>query len=509
MLNSDTVNGTPAARWNSFPAGTRPLLAIQLCATLSFSVLYSSLVLYMTGELGLPAALANSMTGVFVALNFALHLLTGYLGGRYCSYRALFMLGMVAQTSGCWLLAGHDPAYLYLALGAFLIGSGINSTCINCMLTQCFAPDDKRRETAFIYNYAGMNLGFFIGFSLSGFFQLTHQYPRLFMLSSLGNIFALLFCFYHRRVLADKTTRFAARNPLSQKRWMTLIFVLIACMPWVLSQLLQFADLSNKIILVIGACMLLVAIHMGRKCSTRHEQLKMQAFIVLMAVAAIFWMLFQIGPMGLVQFIAHNVDRHSVLGTIPPQWFHNTNTICIVFGGPLLSWAMTRLRARGINVNTPAQFSIALCLIGLAFVLLPWGIARADEFGMVSPEFVIACFALQAMGELLISPIGYAMVGALVPELLQGVMMGMWMLMSGIGATLASYCSNWMTHGVSSVDPLLTNAGYSFVFLRLGLLAIATGLLLMVAVPKINRWIQFNQSLDEDLAEDSLTPVTE
>ena len=31
----------------------------------------------------------------------------------------------------------------------------------------------------------------------------------------------------------------------------------------------------------------------------------------------------------------------------------------------------------------------------------------------------------------------------------------------------------------------------------------------MVAVPKINRWIQFNQSLDEDLAEDSLTPVTE
>ena len=142
-------------------------------------------------------------------------------------------------------------------------------------------------------------------------------------------------------------------------------------------------------------------------------------------------------------------------------------------------------------------------------MLLPWGIARADEFGMVSPEFVIACFALQAMGELLISPIGYAMVGALVPELLQGVMMGMWMLMSGIGATLASYCSNWMTHGVSSVDPLLTNAGYSFVFSRLGLLAIATGLLLMVAVPKINRWIQFNQSLDEDLAEDSLTPVTE
>jgi POT family proton-dependent oligopeptide transporter len=34
------------------------------------------------------------------------------------------------------------------------------------MLTQRFKPEDDRRESAFLWNYAGMNLGFFIGFWL-------------------------------------------------------------------------------------------------------------------------------------------------------------------------------------------------------------------------------------------------------------------------------------------------------------------------------------------------------
>ena len=43
------------------------------------------------------------------------------------------------------------------------------------MLTQRFTPEDPRREGAFLWNYAGMNVGFFVGFTVAGYFQATRE----------------------------------------------------------------------------------------------------------------------------------------------------------------------------------------------------------------------------------------------------------------------------------------------------------------------------------------------
>jgi proton-dependent oligopeptide transporter, POT family len=109
---------------------------------------------------------------------------------------------------------------------------------------------------------------------------------------------------------------------------------------------------------------------------------------------------------------------------------------------------------------------------------------------MVNPGWIVACFILQSIGELLISPIGYAMIGALAPAPLQGVMMGMWMLNTGVGATLSSYSSNLMIVDQQSNSPLLTNSGYSHVFLILGLFAIASSFVLLALIPKLRKLIQ-------------------
>src|SRR3546814_5909115 len=92
--------------------------------------------------------------GVFGAFNYGLHRFGGYLGGRFLSNRNLFVGGMVLQVLGCGLIStGTTPAF-YWGLALFLTGSGLNVTCINMMLTQRFAPDDSRREGAFLWNYA-------------------------------------------------------------------------------------------------------------------------------------------------------------------------------------------------------------------------------------------------------------------------------------------------------------------------------------------------------------------
>ncbi len=454
----------------------------------------------MTGPLHLTTQYANSVMGVFVAFNFALHLLGGYWGGRFLSYRALFCVGMLAQILGCVLLSLVQIDYFYYGLAVFLTGSGVNITCLNCMLTQRFEPEDTRRESAFLYNYAGMNIGFFAGFSLSGYFQLLQNYHRLFLLSSIGNLVALLICLYFWHALADRYSLFIQQDKARQRRLSLKGLLMVICLPFVLSPLLHFADLANKLVLLTGIIMLGVVYVLAFKQAEQEARQKIFAFGILMVIGIVFWMLYQIGPMGLTHFIDHNVQRHWLMITIPPQWFQNINTICIVLGGPLLSMLFTRMRNRGIYINIPMQFAAALFLIGLAFAILPLGIVNANAKGLIGPEWIVLSFILQSAGELLISPIGYAMIGALAPVSLQGVMMGIWMLSSGVGATLSSYSSNWMTIGQNTVNPLLTNAGYSRVFLILGCVAIAAGACLCIISPVIKRWMNDKKQIEESSA---------
>lgn len=477
----------------SMPQGIVPLFFIQIVSTLSFSVLYSTLVLYMEGQLGLQVSTANSVMGVFIAFNYGLHLLGGFWGGRLLSNRALFCTGMVAQIIGCILLSFGDISFLYYGLAAFLTGSGLNVTCLNCMLTQRFSPEDTRRETAFLMNYAGMNIGFFVGFSLSGLFQLTQNYERLFLLSSLGNLIALIICLYCWQQLSDKETIFSRKDKMSQKKAVLLGVLLIVLLPFLLSQMLQYADWAKKLVLVTGLAMLGVILYLARQQSIKEARDKIVAFAVLMIVGTVFWMLYQIAPMGLTVFIDHNVQRDYASWIIPPQWFQNINTVAIVIGGPLLGILLHKMRKNGVQINIPTQFALALLFIGIAFVILPIGIAYANYEGLVNPSWIVLSYILQSIGELLISPIGYAMIGYLAPSSLQGVMMGMWMLNTGVGAALSSYSSNMMIEGQESVSPLVTNDGYSHVFLMLGLFAIGSSIVLFILAAKLRELIRENK----------------
>src|SRR3954470_2312169 len=193
-------------RFADIPEGTAALFFIQIFATLGFAVLYSTLVLYATRHLHFSAKEASATMGVFGAFNYGLHLFGGYLGGRFLSNRNLFIGGMVLQVLGCGTISLGSAAAMYCGLALFLTGSGLNVTCLNMMLTQRFAPDDNRREGAFLWNYAGMNIGFFIGFTVAGHSHLPESYSSLFIFATLGNVAAIALAAFYWRVLKDLST---------------------------------------------------------------------------------------------------------------------------------------------------------------------------------------------------------------------------------------------------------------------------------------------------------------
>ena len=126
---------------------------------------------------------------------------------------------------------------------------------------------------------------------------------------------------------------------------------------------------------------------------------------------------------------------------IQPQWIQNINTVCIVVGGPLLASLFTRLRARGWNIDIPKQFAASLLLMALAFLILPVGIKLAGANGLSGFSWLFWSYVLQSIGELLISPIGYAMIGQLAPRQYQGVMMGSWML---VDRARVAFCGRFL-----------------------------------------------------------------
>jgi hypothetical protein len=81
----------------------------------------------------------------------------------------------------------------------------------------------------------------------------------------------------------------------------------------------------------------------------------------------------------------------------------------------------------------------------------------------------------------LIMPIGYAMIGKLAPKQYQGVMMGSWMLVTGLASLVAGDFSG-MIPEPTGTTAVATNAGYAKLFAELGAGSLVVGIVLVVLI---------------------------
>lgn len=353
-------------RFPIFKKASRLLLITQLFSTISFAVLYSTLVLFMTQALGFSVAKASAVMGVFVAFNYGLHILGGYIGGRLVSYRVLFLVGMVLQVLACIFLSSPSVEHLYIALALFLTGCGLNVTCINMMLTQQFEDDDSSRETAFFWNYAGMNIGFFIGFTVAGIYQADHSYNVLFLITTITNIIAFLLLATSWKTVADRTTPLVRRlqnsgeSVLFKNSIYTVILILATIV--ILFIALQYPLNTNYIALGVGIILLAMFIPIARAQNNKEQKDKVYAYVILATFGLVFWSAYQLAPMALTIFTEANINRHFLGFTIQTQWFQNVNTVVIAVGGMLLPTLLIYIRKK-FTFSFPMQFCFSIIFI--------------------------------------------------------------------------------------------------------------------------------------------------
>lgn len=478
------------------PKGFGALLFTQLFSTMSFAVLYATLVLYMKYHLQMSSQQADLITGVYFACNFALHLLSGYLGGRLFSYRGLVVIGIIFQLVGCLVLSVATRTTLYWGLACMLVGTGTMVTCLNMLLSQLYsAVDVEKRQSGFLWNYSSMNLGFLFGFTLAGYFQIHIDYFMLFMITAANNCIALLVLASQWKAMTDRDTRFAQVNRSERLKRMLLGLLIIAALLPFLTFLLHHTYFSDHLVLLIGALVALFLVMLGVH-SNQQARHKIFAFLILLLCAQMFWIIYQLAPMGLILFARNNVDRHVLGFLIAPGWIQNINSLTIIIGAPLLSIIFSRIyRKRKNGALLPLQYVLGLLMSGLGLLILPIGMMFGHD-GYTAFIWIFFTYLFEAIAELLISPIGYSMVGQLISPRWQSICMGSVLLNSGVAAVLASYLSNYALGAAHSSNPLITNASYSDMFCQLGLASVGMSIVLLLITPMIKKLVFTSNSCE-------------
>ena len=476
-------------RLSAIPEGTAVLFFIQIFATLGFAVLYSTLVLYSTKHLQLSVKAATAMMGVFGAFNYGLHLFGGYLGGRFLCNRNLFVGGMGLQVIGCACIATGTLALFYCRPGALP-----DRQRSQCHLHQhdadpalhlgrpaprgSFPLELRRHERRLLHRVHRRRLlprhpELFESLHFRHARKLRRHYPRL----------------AHRgRRSPTGTLRCSRRRPKEFRlRLLAGIAILLGTVP-VVWLLLQRPGMTETLIKAICALVALTLIYLTVRHRDRRERRNMTAYLILTLGSLVFWSLYQMAPSGLQLFAVNNVDLVVGSVTIQPQWIQNINTVVIVVGGPLLASLFTRMRARGWKIDIPQQFATSLILMALGFLVLPLGIELAGGAAKSAFVWLFLSYILQSIGELLISPIGYAMIGKLAPKQYQGVMMGSWMLVTGL-ASLFSGDFSGMIPEPSGTSLVATNLQYAKLFGALGAGSLVVGVALVVLIPFLRRLI--------------------
>jgi POT family proton-dependent oligopeptide transporter len=120
--------------------------------------------------------------------------------------------------------------------------------------------------------------------------------------------------------------------------------------------------------------------------------------------------------------------------------------------------------------------AIGMLLVAAAFLIMMAGARAGGDTGRVSPWWLISAYAVITLGELMLSPMGLALVSKVAPVRLRGRMMGAWFAATGAGSYL-----------VGTIGVHWTEWPHSKFFLVVALLAAGVAALLFALLKPLQR----------------------
>lgn len=484
--NSDGVSSL-----NSFrqPKAFYLIFSIELWERFGFYGLQAIMAVYLVRQLGMSEAESITLFSSFSALVYGLVAIGGWLGDKVLGTKRVIILGVMVLALGYATVAwsGHNVTQVYVGMATIAVGSGLFKANPSSLLSTCYEKDDPRLDGAFTMFYMAINIGSFISMMLTPWLAAKYGWSVAFSLSVIGLIITLFnFLFCQRQVKNNGSKPdFAALHFGKLLATLLGVVALIAIATW----LLHHQDIARIALSVVAVGIVVI---FAKEAFALHGTARRRMIVafLLMVEAIVFFVLYMQMPTSLNFFAIRNVE-HSIFGfAFEPEQFQALNPMWIMVASPMLAAVYNKM---GDRMPMPHKFAFGMVLCCCAFMVLPLGTKFASEAGIVPVSWLILSYALQSVGELMISGLGLAMVAQLVPQRLMGFIMGSWFLTTAGAALVAGKVANLMAVPDNVNDPLESLHIYGHVFMQIGIATGVIAVLMLLTAPLLNRMTQDNQ----------------
>ncbi|WP_435926610.1 dipeptide/tripeptide permease DtpA [Dryocola sp. BD613] len=482
-----TANNKPAesVSLNAFkqPKSFYLIFSIELWERFGYYGLQGIMAVYLVKMLGMSEADSITLFSSFSALVYGLVAIGGWLGDKVLGTKRVIMLGTIVLAIGYALVAysGHDAALVYMGMATIAVGNGLFKANPSALLSTCYEKDDPRLDGAFTMYYMSINIGSFFSMLATPWLAAKFGWSVAFSLSFVGMLITLVNFMFCKKWVKD----YGSKPDFEPVHFGKLIATIagIVVLAVIATWLLHNQGIAR---MVLGLVALGIVIIFAKEAAAMKgtARRKMIVAFVLMVQAIVFFVLYSQMPTSLNFFAIRNVE-HAILGiTFQPEQFQALNPFWIMVGSPILAAIYNKM---GDRLPMPHKFAIGMALCSLAFLVLPVGAKFASDAGIVSVSWLILSYALQSIGELMISGLGLAMVAQLVPQRLMGFIMGSWFLTTAGAAIIAGKVANLMAVPENVTDPLQSLVVYGHVFMQIGIATAVIAALMFAIAPKLNR----------------------
>jgi POT family proton-dependent oligopeptide transporter len=496
-----------------YPPGLPALFMVEMWERFSYYGMRAILVLYLvdavqTGGLGLAAAEAAAIYGLYTASVYILALPGGWIADRFWGASRAILVGGVVIMIGHVVLAvsGSSAGVFYLGLTAIAVGTGLLKPNISTMVGMLYDKNDiAGRDAGFSFFYMGINVGAILGGLIAGYLGEVWGWHFGFGAAAVAMALGLA-NFVHARgqSLAGKGGKplphhhhdaaTGRRDHIFTASIVGAIALLIAVLALTgridLGTAQGLAEAMGLIIVTVAVGFFLNVYLAGDL--TGPEKRRMIVLAVLFVGAALFWSGFEQAGSSLSIFASQLTDRQLGGFEVPASWFQNVNPLFIILLSPVFAafWLYAEKRW---EIPVLVKFGLALIVMGLGYLLLVPAARTATTGVKVSMLFLVGTFFLHTVAELLLSPVGLSTFSRLAPERFVSQMMGFWFVASALGSLMAGLLAAGMDTE--------TAAGLPAAFNRMFMTSAGFGVVLLLLARPLTRWaLGGSERLEEPVA---------
>lgn len=469
------------------------LFFTEMWERFSFYGMKALLLAYMVTQLNFDEPKGYAILGSYAALVYTMPMFGGMLADRFLGYRKAITFGGILMTIGHLVLAIPQGWSFFYGMAFIICGNGFFKPNISSIVGTLYKENDPRRDSAFSIFYMGINLGAMLGGVLCGYVGQRINWHYGFGLAGLFMILGLVVFTIGKKSLGDRGLP-PNINLLHQKvfaglNWEVIIYIgTLLVIPFVVF-LFHVYEAMDWIMLGLGLLSLVYILYVAFQLE-KAAKFKLLAGIVMIVTSILFWAFYEQNSGSLNLFAMRNVDMHVLGFDLPPLSVNNfLPPFWVIVLSPVFAWLWLWLNKKGKEPSTPLKFALSFIFLGIGFYIFYLGCQLANS-GLISLYIFALGYVAIICGELCLSPIGLSMVTKLAPAKMVGMVMGIWFLASAIGEFLAGKIGSLMSVPEEVVnEPVKSLPYYADILSKIGLASIILGVLLMLIVPLLRKWM--------------------